>query len=306
LTSDFRILVLRGGALGDLVLTLPVLEEIRRSYPSAEVTLFGIFPQARLATPEFVDRVDRLDAADLVPLFVDGPMPWPIRRRLQGFDLAISFLSDPTAIIARNLAAAGIKQVVTSTDKTSSHVHAVFRLANVLGPLGLTLRNPVPRLAGGPKTSKFVRFGFHLGSGSPRKNWPIDQWVELTERLDDCFDDFLLVGGETDDQLVREFRKRRRQPRLETLLHATLADLCQALKDCTIFVGHDTGVAHLAAALGVPTVALFGPTDAAIWAPLGEHVRVILSPNGLMESIEVRNVFECLSEMRSRLPESNP
>jgi heptosyltransferase III len=295
-----RILVLRGGALGDLILTLPVLGEIRRSYPDAEVVLLGIFPQAGLATPEFVDHVDRLDAADLVPLFVEGLMPWSVRNRLQGLDIAISFLSDPNAIIARNLTAAGIKQVVTSTGRMSPDVHAVFHLASVLGPLGLTLRNPVPRLAAGPKARGFSRLGFHLGSGSPRKNWPIDRWVELTERLDGCFDDFLLVGGETDDQLVREFRARSRQRRLQTLLHATLANLCQAIKKCTIFVGHDTGVTHLAAALGIPTVALFGPTDANIWAPLGEHVRVILSPDGLMESIQARNVFECLSEMKGR------
>jgi ADP-heptose:LPS heptosyltransferase len=83
-------------------------------------------------------------------------------------------------------------------------------------------------------------------------------------------------------------------------LQASLADLCQAIKECSVFVGHDTGVTHLAAALGVPTIALFGPTDANVWAPLGEHVRVILSPDGFMESIEAQNVFDCLTEMRSR------
>jgi heptosyltransferase III len=306
LTSDLRILVLRGGALGDLILTLPVLGEIRRSYPEAEVVLLGIFPQARLAAPEFVDRVDRLDAADLVPLFVEEPMPWPVRNRLKGFDIAANFLSDPDAIIARNLAAAGIKRVVTSASRMSPNIHAVFHLASVLGPLGLTLRNPVPHLAAGPKTSGFSRLGFHLGSGSPRKNWPIDQWVKLTDGLDGCFDDFVLVGGETDDQLVREFRARSRQRRLQTLLHASLVDLCRAIKECSVFVGHDTGVTHLAAALGVPTVALFGPTDANVWAPLGEHVRVILSADGLMESIEAQNVFDCLIEIRSRGRGRNP
>ena len=87
-----RILVLRGGALGDLILTLPVLGEIRKSYPDAEVVLLGIFPQARLAVPEFVDRVERMDAPDLVPIFVEGPCRRSSEIALSGFDLAIIFL----------------------------------------------------------------------------------------------------------------------------------------------------------------------------------------------------------------------
>jgi heptosyltransferase-3 len=282
-----RILVLRGGALGDLILTLPVLSVIRKSYPDAEVILLGIFPQARLAMPQFVDRVERLDAPDLLPIFIDGVLPDIVRSRLSGFDLAIIFSSDPGGIMAKNLVAAGVKQVVASSSHTRSDVHAVFHLADVLGPLGLTLRDPVPRLAVGPKTGGTIRLGFHVGSGSPQKNWPIEHWIEWTQRLDGFFDDFLLVGGEADDKAVREFLGRCSLPRLRTLLHATLPELCQALNECAVFVGHDTGVTHLAAAIGIPTVALFGPTNPHIWAPLGDHVTVVQSPDPFVASISV-------------------
>ena len=282
-----NILVLRGGALGDLILTLPVLGEIRKSYPDANVVLLGIFPQARLAAPEFVDRVERLDAPDWSPLFVDGPLPQFVRNRLDGFDLAVCFLSDPDAVMARNLAAAGVKQVVASSNRIRSDVHAVFQLAEVLGQLGLTLRDPVPKLAVGSQLARSSRLGFHLGSGSPQKNWPIDHWIELTQRLDGFFGDFLLLGGEADDKVVREFRARSSLQRLGTLLNASLADLCEALCGCTVFVGHDTGVTHLAAAVGTPTVALFGPTNPKVWAPLGQHVSVVWSTDGLMQSIPV-------------------
>ena len=50
--------------------------------------------------------------------------------------------------------------------------------------------------------------GFHVGSGSSQKNWPIDHWIELIQQLDGFFGDFLLVGGEADDKVVREFRAR--------------------------------------------------------------------------------------------------
>ena len=294
-----NILVLRGGALGDLILTLPVLGEIRKSYPDANIALLGIFPQARLAAPEFVDQVERMDALDLGPIFVDGLLPQVVRNRLNGFDLAISFLSDPDSVIARNLVAAGVKRVIACPRKTRPDFHAVFQLAEVLGQLGLTLHDPVPKLAVGPKPTQALRLGFHVGSGSPLKNWPIAHWIELTERLDAFFDDFLLVGGEADDKVVREFRARCRLRRLKTLLNPSPGDLCQALNGCTVFVGHDTGVTHLAAAVGTPTVALFGPTNPNLWAPLGEHVTVVRSPDGLMESIRVGEAAEPCRRRRS-------
>ena len=285
-----KILVLRGGALGDLIVTLPALGEIRKAFPEAEVELWGIFPQARLAAPDFVQRVERLDAQALAPLFAHGPLPPVLRNRLNGFDLAINLLTDPGSVVTRNLALVGVKQVIAFSNKMPPELHAVYRLADVLGDLGLTLHDPVPRLMVGSKTAQSSRLGFHVGSGSPVKNWPINHWIELAQRLEGFFVDLLLVGGEADDEVVRQFCARCRLGSLRTLLNANLADLSQALNGCTLFVGHDTGVTHLAAAVGTPTLALFGPTNPSVWAPLGEHVSVIRSPDGLMKSIRAETV----------------
>jgi heptosyltransferase III len=285
-----RILVLRGGALGDLILTLPILREIRNSYKDAATELWGILPQARLARPAFIDRIERLDAAELAPLFVAAQGSPLVRSRLEGFDLAISLLSDPDRTIVRNLAASGVKKVVGGSFRVQPGIHAVYQLAAVLDQLGLTLHDPVPRLSVGPDLERSSSLGFHLGSGSARKNWPMDCWLKLTERLDGSFDDFLLVGGEADNERVREFCFRCRIRRLRSLLNANLSELSRALHECRLFIGHDTGVTHLAAAVGTPTVALFGATDPAVWAPLGEHVRVVRSPDGLMNSIGVEEV----------------
>jgi glycosyl transferase family 9 (putative heptosyltransferase) len=287
-----KILVLRGGALGDLILTLPVLRELRKGFSNCNLELWGIFPQARLLTPEFVHRVERLDAAELVPLFVDGPLPQLVQNKLDGFELAISFLSDPDGVVGRNLAAAGVRRVISCATRMRPEVHAVFQLAEVLGQLGLSLHDPIPRLEVGSKPAHSSTLGFHVGSGSPQKNWPIDRWIELIQRLESVFSDFLLVGGEADDKVVCEFLARCRVRPLTTLLNQSLADLGQALSRCAVFVGHDTGVTHFAAAVGTPTVALFGPTDPSVWAPLGEHVSVVRSPDGTMASIRPEEVEE--------------
>jgi len=273
-----------------LILVLPVLREIRKNYPKAEIELWGIFPQARLAMPEFVDRVERLDAAELSPLFVAGQLPRIVRDRLEAFDLAVSLLSDPGGLIARNLADTGVKRVIGGCRQLRPGVHAVWQFAEVLGELGLSLGDPVPKLSVGPRRKGWSRLGFHLGSGSARKNWPVDGWIELTERLNDLFDDFLLVGGEADHELVGKFCPRSRVRGLRTLLDANLSRLAEGLSECGLFVGHDTGVTHLAAAVGTSTVALFGATDPDVWAPLGDHVRVMRSADHLMESIRVTDV----------------
>ena len=304
---SLKILVLRGGALGDLVLTLPVLGEIRKSYPDAEILLLGRFPQARLAVPQYVDRVERIDAPDLLPLFEDGPLPEIVRNRLGRFDFAISYVPDPDAIISRNLTAAGVKRIIACSSKMRSGSHAVFQLAEVLGSLGLSLHDPVPRLFAGPKPPSCSKLGFHVGSGSPGKNWPIEYWTDLTQRLKGLFSDFLLIGGEADGEAIREFRARSGIGSLKTLLSASLADLCQALNGCTVFLGHDSGVSHLAAAIGTPTVVLFGPSDSSVWAPLGEHVRVVRSPDGLMKSIRVETAEEtCWCAAKNHLGMSPP
>lgn len=291
-TAELRILILRGGALGDLILTLPILRELRIGFPNSSLELWGIYPQARLAAPEFVHQVERLDAQDLVSLFVDEPLPQLVRNKLDGFELAISFLSDPDKIIERHLTADGARRVIAWATRMRPEVHAVFQLAEVLGKLGLSLHDPIPRLAVGSKPAHSATLGFHVGSGSPQKNWPIDRWVELIQRLEGVFSDFLLVGGEADDKVVCEFRTRCQVRNLRILLNQDLADLGQALNRCAVFVGHDTGVTHLAAAVGTPTVALFGPTDPNVWAPLGEHVRVVQSPDGTMASIQPEETAE--------------
>jgi heptosyltransferase III len=291
-----KILVLRGGALGDLILTLPALRQIRRAYPDARIELRGVLPQAKLAAPDYVDRVERVDAAELAPLFVDQELPQSLSYLLNRFDLAVSFFADSSSVITRNLIRVGVRTVVGGPKRSPTPTHAVYYLASVLEPLGLTLGNPVPALAVGPRPVRAARLAFHPGSGSPQKNWPVTRWVELIRQCESIFEDFLLLGGEADGDVVRAFVDQSNCRRLKTLLGADLVELSGALNACTAFAGHDTGVSHLAAAVGTPTVVLFGPTNPNVWAPLGRHVQVIRDPSGKMESIPVRDVVAALSD----------
>jgi len=112
----------------------------------------------------------------------------------------------------------------------------------------------------------------HPFSGSPRKNWPLDRYRELAARLGHvewCAgpeDDF--PGAVRIDDLYE--------------LGCWVAGAC-------VYIGNDSGIAHLAAAVGTPVVVLFGPTDPRVWAPRGSKVRVIARPT--MAEISVDEVL---------------
>jgi heptosyltransferase-3 len=283
-----NILILRGGALGDLILTLPALARIRKGYPDAFIELWGRLPQAILAEPQFVNQARDLERAEVARLFLDGTEP----LRIGAFDLVVSFLFDPDSTIASNLTAAGIPRVISVSPKLQGAQHAADQLASGLDQLGLPRLDSKDILLGDPRPTpeRIRRLAFHIGSGSHEKNWPLRLWTELVRSLESEFDECLLIGGEADTDRVKEFQIGCKITRLRTLQNADLRSLVKELAGCRLFVGHDSGVTHLAAATGIPTIALFGPTDSTIWGPRGANVRIITSPNGRMESIGVKDV----------------
>jgi heptosyltransferase-2 len=78
-----------------------------------------------------------------------------------------------------------------------------------------------------------------------------------------------------------------------------LTTLANLLQNCSFFLGHDSGISHLAAAVGTPSLLLFGPTDPAIWAPQNAQVRVLRSRNRTLEEIAVEEVLDLLGALRS-------
>ena len=71
----------------------------------------------------------------------------------------------------------------------------------------------------------------------------------------------------------------------------TLVELATVLSACRAFIGNDSGVTHIAAAVGLPTIALFGPSDADRWGPRGPHVSVIKAPEGNIDCISINDVW---------------
>jgi ADP-heptose:LPS heptosyltransferase len=133
----------------------------------------------------------------------------------------------------------------------------------------------------------------HPGSGSPRKNWPADRFGALVARLSPDRP-WLLVEGPADAVPAAELARVPRGCRARDLPPRTLGAL---LSQAGAYVGNDSGVSHLSATWGAPTLALFGPTSPDIWAPLGPRVSTLRSPTGDMDGIGLDAVVTRLREL---------
>jgi ADP-heptose:LPS heptosyltransferase len=292
-----RILVVRGGAIGDFILTLPVLAALRRQFPQARLEVLGYAHIAQLALAGgLADGVRSIEARALASFFARGGTLAPeLEDYFAGFALIVSYLYDPDGIFQVNVARCSRAQFLAGPHRPDERVgaHATEVFLKPLERLAIFDADPVPRLNFGPPASPLApRLALHPGSGSERKNWPEAKWAELLDHLTRTTDrHLLLVGGEAEGERVARLAAALPPERVSQASCLPLPELAARLRGCAAFIGHDSGISHLAAAVGVPTLVLWAETAEEVWRPLGQHVRVLRSLAGLGE-ISVASVLE--------------
>ncbi len=126
----------------------------------------------------------------------------------------------------------------------------------------------------------------HPGAGSRRKRWPLDRFLTLARSLERAGLAPRFLLGPAEEDLAGALRGHRGAC-YPVLRAESLVDLAARLRSMLALVGNDSGVAHLAAFLGVPTVAVFGPSDPLRWEPAGPHVAVVRPGVGCDPCFEV-------------------
>jgi heptosyltransferase-3 len=301
---DGRILVIRGGAIGDFILTLPAIRLVRDAFPRAALEILGYKHIVSLAEGRFYAQATRsIEYAPMARFFVPGAeLDAELSAYFSGFQQIISYLSDPQGYFAANLSRTGAKQVLHAYSTLDASAHAAVQLARPLEKLALYLEHPAAEVfpnahdhaaaagllsrMGGP----FI--ALHPGSGSERKNWMPERWAEVVEGLLEKYPHLrlLLIGGEADERPLAAVLARV-GARAEVVRHLALPHLAAVLHRCQLFLGHDTGIAHLAGASGAPCLLLFGPTDPAVWAPRNALVQVLEAPCGDFARLSVERVL---------------
>ena len=274
-----RILVLRGGALGDLIVTLPALALLRQRWPEAHITLIGNTTAARLAlTRGLISELRSQHDGRWAPFHDTGPLPTSLSEWLAAFDLVVNFWPDPDGALRRHFPThPGQSFIEAAALPPPGHGPAAVHYQAALAQLGLQpgpLIYPLPPAA--PSSRERPSILIHPGSGSPWKNWPLANWLRVAREIPTT-PTFILGEAET----ARWDAAGEATAGFATLRNRTLEELITELSDCRLFLGHDSGISHLAAGCGARCVLLFGPTDPATWAPPSPHVRVLKAAAGL-------------------------
>ena len=304
-----RVLVGRPGALGDTLLVAPALARLRQVCAQAQLTYWGNEPAARLLRQlGLVDRIVSFEHLALAPLFIgaggvrvpetasrigkllnhpEAAILW--LRRSDDVQHALAALDCTTVVSIPSLPPGARTDGTTEPGTAPPHVasYLVQTLDAWLGPRpGSALS--LPRLAPTTEAQAWVSalwqqlglsgdqpvIALHPGSGSTRKNWPAERFASVVARLAAYNVVTLLLAGPADATAEARVAAlagasvRRAPP-------ATLDRLAALLGRCHAYLGNDSGITHLAALTGTPTVAVFGPTDPTVWRPLGQRTRVV-------------------------------
>ena len=300
-----RILVIRGGAIGDFILTLPALKLLRDAFPNARVEIVGYKHIAALAENQFyADAVRSLEDGRLAGFFAaDAELDREWSNYFGSFDLIVSYLFDPDTIFQRNLNRCGVENFVACSPKIFGDEHAAVQLARPLEQLGLVVTDAPAKLYPSVTDRDLAKkdyaggaaIAIHPGSGSLSKSWPLEHWIALLDRLlmHRMDPSLLVIGGEADTEQLTTLRSAL-SGRARFIENLALVSLAAVLERCVLFIGHDSGISHMAAAVGTQCILLFGPTDPRVWAPANANVRVVQSCTGAMRGISVDEVAEAV------------
>ena len=299
--SDKRILVIRGGAIGDFILTLPALRALHERFPDCHIELMGYNRTNSLASMSGVVQATRsIESRGVAGFFARrGPFDPETSAYFASFTLIISYLFDPDQLFQNNIASVSKAQWIPGPHRPSEHepIHATSVFLRPLERLAIFDADPVPtlHLARESLSANSNVWAFHPGSGSESKNWPEASWRQLLERVINQTDrKILLVGGEVEGDRLDRLSFGLPAERVEVLAREPLTTVARRLSKASLMLGHDSGISHLASAVGTPVRAIWGGTRADIWMPRHPLAQRIDAPREGMSALSVETVWSHL------------
>ncbi len=293
------LLLIHPGALGDLVSLFPLVEGLRRRY--RPLTVLCQAPLGRLSTALGVaDAWLPLESAWVASLFAGSPTP-RVRELLSGFTRILIFFRTEAPVEGLRRACGAEICRVPPRPPADQRLHVAEHALAHLIDCGLlnqadadALRQPGPAGASPPLAASSVVL-LHPGAGSPRKRWPLQGFCDTAERVAarGLTPEFVIGPAEGDLVPALSDRSHRlHQPR-------DLIELAALFRSAEGYIGNDSGASHLAAWMGLPTVAVFGPSDPIRWRPFGPAVAVVQPPLDCTPCFETAaancNAVDCLT-----------
>lgn len=297
-----RIVVFRPGALGDTLLTFPALAALRRAFPGAWLAVIGNAPALALARDAgLADAIFDFDLPWWAELFSEDGIRSPqAREALVGARLVVLWMGRDVEQVTRHLRALNVQQIVSAPGRPPAdrQRHAAEYLLDTLLPVITEppLRQPgMTPLSIAMETRQWAAeewgrrglvgkrvLALHPGSGGRSKCWPPERFAALAGHFLAAGWQALVIEGPADEPAAARVMQMLAPGRAERLSGLSLPQLAALLARVALYIGNDSGVTHLASLAGAPTLALFGPTNPAIWSPPGSRAQVVW--HGAVES----------------------
>jgi ADP-heptose:LPS heptosyltransferase len=293
LPREGRAVIIRLRSLGDCVLTTPALDILKRARPDLRlaVVVEDRFRNIFEGNPD----VEELLPPRLAPLrrwrpalclnFHGGPRSaWMTALSGARYRAGFAHFRYPAAYNVRIPRA----QEILGVERP---VHTAEHLASAMFYLGAAVAE-IPRaklVTQEGRRKRLPHCVIHAVAATPEKTWRADGFLAVAEQLKGRGMEAVFIGGAGDD--LSAFRAFR------TIAGASLSDIKALLADAALFVGNDSGPAHMAAAFGVPSVVIFGPSDPGIWGPWRTASEVVHSPDGIGR-VEISQVLDALTRLK--------
>lgn len=299
------------GALGDGVLSLKAVRTLKGQFPDHEVIWFGHkqLGEVFVACQE-VSQAYSFDAIPFLPFIKHGSSKdGKCTDLFSRCERAVGWMDDADGTWETSFHKAGIKTALVRSphDSTLDAYHMTDRYLETLNPWlrwgnrktecveDVHLNFPNAGNGANFHSPQGKLIILHPGSGSPDKCVPPELLVSLVRGLMGYHCRRLcLVGGPADGDALHRVKALLASDEVTVLQEMDLVDLSQYLLQAHLFIGHDSGLSHLAGSLGIPSLLFFGPTDPSRWAPRGKHVVVM------------RNACHCQGEAAVRQCRDKP
>lgn len=286
-----HILIVHQGAIGDFILSLPAIGSFRYHYPDASIEIWGYPGILRLVEKRFyADRIASIDRKEIAQFYSENAaLDVKLLEQFRRFDFIIIFGGKGQRTLLDNLRKSEVQEVhcINTFPQSEEGTHIIDYQLSQLSRLGYKAPDKKPKLFPSENDRRLatdlftqrhldnrsLKVAMHIGSGSKKKVWSASYFAKLSEQLiKDGRTKIILPIGPADEEVVQDYFNLISSDALIPLVNLPLNELAAVLQQCDLYVGNDSGITHLATAVGTPVVALFGPTDPKVWGPRGDKV----------------------------------
>ena len=323
---DFKnILIIDFGQLGDVIMSLPALDALRKKFPNAKITV--MVGKAGASIVEIVGLADEVIMVDRIKLLRSNKL-WAISEifkivkdvRRRKFDFVIDLHSLYETNLLGFISGARLRLYARRENRSLDFLsnfrpkppvedkkkHLTYFYLDVLAPLGLENKeafvtfSPCPddieninKLLQEQDVKDKTLVGINLGAGHPSRCWNIDKFAEVAKKLSNENTQILVFFGPEEKDLVDEV-KAKFPTDVIILNKLKLPELAAAFARLKVLIGNDTGPVHLGAVVGTPIVLILDQRAPTIFLPLAKQMKIVNV--GTIEEITVDEVFQATQE----------